>query len=59
MGGTLQFTSTVTDDVAPLHHQAIATGLTSGTAYWFDLALASAGINPVEVTGVNCNAHEF
>lgn len=38
---------------------AIITGLTPGTAYWFDIGAASDGTHGLALFNVNCNGFEF
>jgi hypothetical protein len=42
----------------PFHAGGIVTGLTPGTAYWFDLSLL-AGANTSTIQNLSCNAMEF
>jgi hypothetical protein len=45
---------------APFTISVIITGLTAGTAYWFDLAMHTGNAsNTASVTNISCNAEEF
>jgi hypothetical protein len=44
---------------APFNNSGIITGLTPGTAYWFDLNVAASGGNTGGVQTLSCNAFEL
>lgn len=54
----LQQDQAVANDASAFIHGGIVTGLTPGTAYWFDLNLGASG-GTSRVQNVSCNAMEF
>lgn len=59
VGNTHTFIAAATNQVVPATISGIVTGLTPGTAYWFDAGLsvnAGAGTN---ISNVSCQALEF
>lgn len=58
VGNIQTFNSTGASFAVPFKAGGIITGLTPGTAYWFDMSLAAGG-NTAGVTTVSCDAMEF
>lgn len=58
LGAQIVGTSDANGSTIPFSAGGIITGLTPGTAYWFDLILAVNGGNGSTVN-INCNAQEF
>lgn len=55
-----QLTPNIAPSAVPFSTQALVTGLTPGTAYWFDLALARfTGTGLATVTNLTCDAAEL
>lgn len=60
-GGTanLRYTSASTSEVVPFSCTGVVTGLTLGTTYWLDLALAATGGGTATVTNLSITAVEI
>ncbi|HYM22528.1 MAG TPA: hypothetical protein VEU08_04955 [Vicinamibacterales bacterium] len=60
VGGFVQFTMPATGGLkSPFSLNAVITGLTLGTAYWLDVALAAITGGTAAITDVSISAHEF
>ena len=60
VGSTVQAQSATNAANLPFHLSAVITGLTPGTAYWFDLdEFVNTGNNQFVTGSVSCNGHEF
>lgn len=59
VGPTVASTSPTSTSATPFSAGGIITGLTPGTAYWFDISQATAGGGTSNLTNLTCNAMEF
>jgi hypothetical protein len=58
LGKRVNFNPPNSNNSAPFNLSGIATGLTAGTAYWFDINLV-AGAGTASIASLSCNAMEF
>lgn len=58
-GSTQNAVPTSTQTTVPYSKTAVITGLTPGTAYWFDVALNSNNAVSVAINNNDCSAFEF
>lgn len=59
IGSALGATSAVANGQVPFAASGIATSLTPGTAYWFDVSLGTGGAGTSSILSLSCNAFEF
>ena len=59
VGALMQATSITSNASVPIYMSNIITGLTPGTAYWFDINLAYGGASTASLANVACEAKEL
>ena len=59
VGALMQATSITSNASVPISMSNIITGLTPGTAYWFDINLAYGGASTASLANVACEAKEL